>query len=46
MAASNWKNGKYVPMEMKFCPKAQAMCWANPSKMGVYRCTKCGQEHS
>lgn len=45
MAAGNWKHNKYIPMVMKFCPTAAAMFWANPSKMGMYRCCKCGQEH-
>lgn len=41
--AKNWKHGKYVPMLQVMCKGA--LTWANPTKMGMYRCTGCGQEH-
>lgn len=40
----NWKHGKYIPMAKVTC-KDGLLYWANPSKVGTYRCTKCGLEH-
>lgn len=41
---NNWKHDKYVPMQLVLCSDGTYR-WGNPSKKGVYRCTKCGKEH-
>jgi hypothetical protein len=45
-SSKGWKHGRFIPMVKRFCSVAAAMVWANPSKQGMYRCTKCGAEHS